>query len=440
MKKRILSAVLAAAFMLGAFGGAFAVEAGAASKWSGYTKISKPEDLLKMKDSVKKFYLANDIDLGDYGNWVSFNFSGTLDGDGYAIKNLSSIGKNASMAASTDASSAYGGLFNKIENAAIKNLGLIDVNVSVDSGSMGYPAVGGIANMAFNADIENCYVSGSVAGRSNSSFRYYGLGFAGGLVGFTGDTVTFKNCVNLAKVNLSGGSTGYSVSAAGGIIGNGYASVFINCVNAGKVNFAPSHEAIKGNAGGIAGSLTEGRATSCYNTGQVTSLGKSAAPGDIIGYAGESVVLKDCVYRKRTDNKHIGGSEDGFTGKASRKSASTMKKQTTYKGFDFDKTWYADAGINSGYPILQDMLANYNASKPTANKKAGAYAKDTEITLSTKLKGVTIRYTTDGKAPTASSKKYSKAIKLTKNTTVKAAVFTGEGERGKVVTFKYTVK
>ncbi|MDR0222149.1 MAG: hypothetical protein LBI38_01245, partial [Oscillospiraceae bacterium] len=74
MKKRILSAVLTTAFMFGALGGAFTVEAGAASKWSGYVKISKVSDLLLMKDSTKKFYLSKDIDLSDHGNWLPFNF------------------------------------------------------------------------------------------------------------------------------------------------------------------------------------------------------------------------------------------------------------------------------------------------------------------------------------------------------------------------------
>ncbi|MDR0197157.1 MAG: chitobiase/beta-hexosaminidase C-terminal domain-containing protein [Oscillospiraceae bacterium] len=438
MKKRILSTILVAALMFGALGGMFTVDAGAASKWSGYTKISKPEDLLKMKDSTKKFYLSKNIDLSEYGNWQPINFLGTLDGDGYAIRNLKSSGDKTA-----------GGLFSRLELATVKNLGLVSVTVSVKvgGGTGSRKGVGGLASEASESTIENCYITGQVSGYSEANTSVYfdwGLQSVGGLVGHIDDKVTFKNCVNLASVNLSGGQS-RKKSYAGGIVGNGYSSVLTNCLNAGKVSFAPrgSNDAatakIVGYVGGIAGYL-DGTATSCHNTGKVTAAsGENATAGDLIGYGGMNTVTKDCVYNGK--NSFVGASDDGFAGKASKKSSSTMKKQATYKGFDFKKIWFSDAKINSGYPILQNMLSNYNASRPTANKKAGSYSKNTEITLSTNLSGVTIRYTTNGKDPTTSSTKYSKAIKLTKNTKIKAAVFTNNGKiRGKVVTLDYKVK
>jgi hypothetical protein len=377
-----------------------------------------------MKDSTKKFYLSKDIDLSDHGNWLPFNFNGTLDGNGYRIKNLSSNKR---------------GLFSRIENATVKNLGLVDVYVSVNAANTGdYYGVGGIAGNASTSTIENCYVTGRISGTSNVNYSWNDCVWnVGGLVGYTNDMITFKNCVNLASVDLAGGKPS-NWSYAGGIIGRGMDSVLTNCVNAGKINFTSQGSNITARAGGVAGYLG-GKATSCHNTGKVTASGGNAVAGDIIGRGGVNAVMKNCAYSG--GNNYVGDFEANFTAKASKKSSATMKKQATYKGFDFKKVWYMDAKINGGYPILQTMLSNYNASRPAADKKGGTYSKNTEIKLSTSLKGVIIRYTTNGKAPTSSSTAYSKAIKLTKNTNIKAAVFTDDGKiRGKVITFKYTVK
>ena len=59
--------------------------------------------------------------------------------------------------------------------------------------------------------------------------------------------------------------------------------------------------------------------------------------------------------------------------------------------------------------------------------------------LATDIEGGVIRYTTNGKTPTASSPKYTKPLTLKKSTTVKAAVFVN-GIRAKVITLKYTIK
>ena len=78
-------------------------------------------------------------------------------------------------------------------------------------------------------------------------------------------------------------------------------------------------------------------------------------------------------------------------------------------------------------------------SSPTASIASGSIAKGTAITLSTATSGAAIYYTTNGATPTASSTKYTGAITINANMTIKAiAVKTGMANSS-VATFTYTV-
>ena len=112
---------------------------------SGTYSISTKEELIKlaeMGDNSKlqggEFVLANDIDLSGV-NWQRIGeFTGTFDGNGYKISNLSD------------------GLFFNTTNAQIKNLGL--ENISCSDGSS--PLV----STATSSTIVNCYATGSITG------------------------------------------------------------------------------------------------------------------------------------------------------------------------------------------------------------------------------------------------------------------------------------
>ena len=60
------------------------------------------------------------------------------------------------------------------------------------------------------------------------------------------------------------------------------------------------------------------------------------------------------------------------------------------------------------------------AAKPVASIASGDYYAAQKLTLKTATSGATIYYTTDGKTPTASSAKYTKALTVSKTTTLKA--------------------
>ena len=74
---------------------------------------------------------------------------------------------------------------------------------------------------------------------------------------------------------------------------------------------------------------------------------------------------------------------------------------------------------------------------PIFSKPSGSFPSSLSITLKPSVEGEIVRYTTNGSVPTASSKKYTSAISLTKTTLVCARCFTEEGYGGAPVTREY---
>lgn len=391
--KRIFSVFLALVVMMTAFAGLSVSAAAKSNQWDGYTKISTAKELLKLNNSNGKFYLAKDIDLKSYGDWdEEITFSGTLDGNGFCIKNLTS---------------KKFGLFSELSDATVQNLGI--TNVKIKSSVM---EIGALTRICKNSSISNCYVTGSV---ENTDEYGTAAGFIGGI--FWGNKLT--DCANMADIK---GYFAYGLSASDST------DVYTSCINYG---------AIKGGraAGGICRELGS-EMKSCYNFGDVTASEDDGAAGGLAYKANNSAVMSDCSTVTSTD---IGERSENCSAKASTGvSASKLKKSSAYKGLDLGKTWTMGKKVNGGYPVLAIMLRDYNGSKPTANKPAGSYKNSVKVTLSTDIEGGVICYTTNGKTPTASSAKYTKPITLKKNTTVKAAVFVN-GVRAKVATLKYTI-
>ena len=87
--------------------------------------------------------------------------------------------------------------------------------------------------------------------------------------------------------------------------------------------------------------------------------------------------------------------------------------------------------ISSGLP----HVASIQASTPS-----GAVTSGTDITLTTATSGADIYYTTDGSVPTTSSNKYSSAIDISAETTIKAIAVKAGYVPSDVATFTYTIQ
>jgi transcription elongation GreA/GreB family factor len=75
----------------------------------------------------------------------------------------------------------------------------------------------------------------------------------------------------------------------------------------------------------------------------------------------------------------------------------------------------------------------------TANPGSGAVTSGTTVALSTTTSGATIRYTTNGSEPTASSTAYATPITITAATTIKAKAFKTGLTDSDTATFTYTI-
>jgi len=216
----------------------------------------------------KTITLAGNIDLSQYNNWVPIGnftydtlskFSGTFDGGGYVINNLT-INRPG-----TDRQ----GLFGAVVEGNVKNLGLDDVKIH------GRNRVGSIAGTVQNSSITNSYFGGAVKGdslvgglaglirdngsvtNSYSTGAVSGNGFVGGVAGFIRDASSVINSY----------STGIVVGRdnVGGVVG------FIR--NNGRVTTSYSAGAINGvsNIGGVAGHISNNSSVAnSYSAGAVS--------------------------------------------------------------------------------------------------------------------------------------------------------------------------
>ena len=173
--------------------------------------------------------LADDIDMsgqawtpiGDGSHSNSPAYTGTFDGAGHTIRNLSITSQAYSV-----------GLFGGIRGGTVKNLTLENPQIS------GNNYAGGIVGvLQINSTMENCHVSGgsitggngtgAIAGSASGMVRacssssvevsgngYSGMGGAGGIVGWNGYGTNLYSCY--AAEPLLTGASGVSVGAIAG--------------------------------------------------------------------------------------------------------------------------------------------------------------------------------------------------------------------------------
>ena len=186
----------------------------------------KVNNATKIEDTQICAELTEDIDLngeawtpigiGDAFYARTPSYSGTFDGKGHTIKNLS-----------IDSSAHYVGLFGYVYGGTIRNL-------TVSGSVKGSEHTGGIAGAANGGTFENCANQCAVQG-----------GTTGGIIRFATEegTLIVRDCYNVGSITTT---TGNSV---GGIIGQciNTSGTIRNCYNAGTVTGTASVGAIIGN-------------------------------------------------------------------------------------------------------------------------------------------------------------------------------------------------
>ena len=232
------------------------------------------EQLAMMDDTTaalgKHYQLANAIDASPtltgenwtpIGKGITNQFTGSLDGGGYSIRNLT-------VNISVTLGHAYVGFFGYIgSGAVISNIALRDVSITVDHNSASIDDsayTGGLVGYNYRGTISNSYAAGAVAYNSAT----LGLSSVGGLVGFNND----------------------------GTISNSYAGVSVSAM----VIQSPR-------LGGLVG-FSEGTINRSYATGRATCAGAASCSGALIGgLLGRNGGIVTNSYWDTVSTQHSGG-------------------------------------------------------------------------------------------------------------------------------------
>lgn len=185
MKQRVLShwllAVLAAALALFWLTvPALAAETGESEptdeSQSEPVEISTVEELLAMaEDPSGSYILTADLDMTGV-EWKSLDFSGSFDGNGHAILNLTLSQPGDARPMSYDGNNkgyetSYVGLFGSLDHAQVKNLRLLNVRAVVETDEPCFLA--GIAGYADHSTVTDCTVTGCLELRAHD--RMFGV-------------------------------------------------------------------------------------------------------------------------------------------------------------------------------------------------------------------------------------------------------------------------
>jgi len=286
-----------------------------------YATLQTAEELRSLANSTDlsgNYVLMHDISLSDYSDWTpigssSNHFTGTFDGGGHTISNLT-INSPAEN---------YQGLFGYSEGT-ITNIAVIGCNIS------GNQYTGGLAGYS-SGTITNSYATGTVTG---SGF------YTGGLVGMN-NLGTITNSYSTGTVT---GSAWYT----GGLVGVNDSGSIISSYATGSVTGTIC-------TGGLAGYNSTGTVKKSYSTGSVTG---NSSTGGIVGVDYYGTVSYSYFNSTVNSGLEAVGGKNGSTlienyGRSTAEMTDSANKSTYYVNWDFSTVW--DMGtLNNGYPYLRD--------------------------------------------------------------------------------------
>lgn len=297
--------------------------------------ITTPSDLVNMKyDLAGNFTLENDIDMSGV-EWTPVGeFTGTFDGKGHYIKNLSY----------NDSQKGEVAVFSTTRNAEIKNLGVMNANL------VGNANVAGIVGRAYGGVVENCavvqsYIEGSdhvasIVGDVNINDEAVGA--------------IVRNCVSDSRVN----SRSYQ---AGGITGTIVAGTVENCLFSGTVD-------CPGNATGMVALIDADTYPSIIQNNMIAASHIYGEVSRVVATAGRAATLANnhVLYTTycgtaasnagKMENEYDAAGINGANVDDSQAKSKSFYENTL--GWDFENTWkFIEGTEGKMYPVLKWMNA-----------------------------------------------------------------------------------
>ena len=283
-----------------------------------------------------------------------------LDKDFWSIEILYNSG-NVSGKATSDSPSHIldcyvGGIIGHyITNASIKyseNYGEIK-GETVGSKADGSVNAGGILGKDEGGSVLSCANWGDVESKSNSNSMSGGI--IGVLEGSSELNPYMAMCFNAGDIS-SYCTNEFAVS--GGIVGYNELSAIFDSYNSGKVK-AVGQSISSAASGGIIGYAFDSYLDCCYNIGIVegssSATGSYAinAIGGICGYNEDSGIFNGYYINKIKEG--VGKTSEHGENEVYQKTDAEMKKQSTYKDFDFQDMWFIDSKADYKYPQIDEF-------------------------------------------------------------------------------------
>ncbi len=312
--------------------------------------ITTPAQLQAMNQNPEAHYrLGSDLDMASTVIWnqgLGFEpvgtsadrFTGSLDGNGYTIKNLNINRPHASTI----------GLFGFADDADYSDLFFHDVSV------IGSGTTGGLVGIASRNQFKNVHITGLIVNTGNE---------AGGIIGRI-HTGAFFNGSFIGHV--------FGGSSVGGLAGGQFGMDVTMAFTRGSVNHIRSQTYDGSRFGGLFGSFNSSNMTDVYSHSSVHGVREV---GGLVGYWQTGMLARAFSTGKLTGDEKVGGligdrlygsmiygfwdtetsgvSESiggpGVVGLTSQE----MKSSETFKMFNFFNLWKIDEGLN--YPTFQDI-------------------------------------------------------------------------------------
>lgn len=386
------------------------------------------EDLLAIdQDLTANYVLTDNIEFGgegailplafDNSGYSSVDFTGTLDGQGFEVRDFV-----------VDGSSGYdgGGLLGSIgDGGVVKNLDIVNIDVIGDTFAGGLT---GEFDGGTDGEINNVTVTGAVESRglfgafpptagglvgvmnsgtitdSGSSADVRGGENLGGVVGFMlgGDiTRTYaEGSVEPAAEEFTTEAGGFvgdmrtgSITlsfATGGVVGSSEIGGFVGDMEGGNITKAYARgdatgiEGVEGsppdNIGGFAGLISSGTVEEVYSTGAVSTTVEGSGLGGLVGLFDSAELVEEesisVLSFHVTDgywDVPASGQEtsDGGTGLGNIEDTPPANEMTgddapnNMAGFDFQNTWVTVTGDENAIIGFKPAGTQIQATQPT---------------------------------------------------------------------------
>ena len=292
---------------------------------------------LEIEQRTKEsYYLSHDIDCSGYTLTAPIRFNGTLDGRGYAIRNLS-----------IDTNSRYAGFFSELDDATVKNLTFENITLKVGSN---VNAAGILAGDIQESKLKNVIVTHSQVQATGQTVPH-GVGIVAGGIRTNSEAETIKVFHSNLLVEKSGN--------VGGLFGFAKDNSKVMTTLSSSNNHLYVEGDSRTNLGSIAGHLRNAKLSTINSTDNLLSapLVEKGSIGMLLGQSvtgqltGATLARNVLDTQRQAKNLRL-GVISGYIDEPKDSAESPSIKTITYYG-DRVLKWY-----NSEDVVHTDNLKN----------------------------------------------------------------------------------